>query len=462
MAEHSAAAEDEDAHVGHTSNPRQMNHRESSTDSPLWYAIAAGMVVVFAAVLRFRGLDTSLFEDEVWVAELVRRGGYGAHGYLTPPLFYALERAWCALGGTTASSLRVVPALFGTLVAAVPLFATTRDRITRLTWAALLACSSPLLFYSGRIKQYTLEATVACALIVLLLHAVERRSAGAWLGFFVLAALGVSTLYETAFLLGACALVSLRKPRLLVAFGLLFAFAAVAYFCWLSPGPESTRVHGDMTRFFGANGRWATSPRLFFAGTMHWVGQAMNLVRWWWLAAGLLIVTWCAARRDWMVLTLAAAPPLAIAAASALHVYPYGEVRLMIVCFPALYLVVADALALLVRRTPPALLLLVPFALHSGAYNDSYMRLTDWRPLFDDVARNRTAGEPIYADISTAAPLRFHHPELAGDVREETPPAAAAAGWHVTRGGEDASGIGIRLRAGDVTAVRLGAGGSAR
>jgi hypothetical protein len=431
MTEHPSAAENQDPHVTHTSNPRVFGHREASTDSPFWYTIACGAVLLIAAALRVRGLDVSLFEDEVWVAELVRRGGWGPHTYLTPPLFYAVERAWAAVRGASVVDLRIMPAVFGVVLAAVPLFATSRDRLTRVVWSLLLAASSPLVFYSTRIKQYTLEATVACILVVLFLHARERRSDGAWIGFFAVAAAGVATLYEPVFLLAGCALLCIRRPRLDVAFGLIFLLFGAAYFGWLSPGPESTRVHGEMTAFFNAAGRWVTSPRLFITGSVHWVGEAFNLVRWWWIAVALLVVGWLIARRDWVVLTLAIVPPLLIAAASAVHIYPYGEVRLMIVCFPALYLAVADAVASAARRMPFALLLLVPYALSTTAYNDTYMRVFDLRPLYDNVAANHRPGERIFAIASLEAPLRFHHPELARDIVRWPGGAAAEGGWYL-------------------------------
>jgi hypothetical protein len=436
--------------VTHTSNRRVWNHREARSDSPLWYAVACAVVLLFAASLRVRGWDASLFEDEVWVAELVRRGGWHGHSYLTPPLFYALQHAWSMVAGVSVPALRALPAFFGLLLAAIPLCATTRDRITRVTWSLLLAASSPLVFYSTRIKQYTLEACLTCALLVLLLHARESRSDLAWYGFFVLAALGVGTLYEPVFVLTGCALVCIRRPPLVAAFAVIFGLAVAAYLGWLSPGAESTRLHGDMTAFFGAAGRWVTSPRLFVTGTMHWVGQALNLVRLWWLAVALLVAFWLYVKRDWTLFLLAAVPPLVITMASAFHIFPYGEVRLMIVCFPALYLVLADAIALTARRAPLVLLLVVPFALKTTAYNDTYMRVDDLRPLYDYVAANHGT-DRIHATASLAAPLVFHHPELKPFLDE-----GAGPGWIVgpARSVRGESRLVNRLVIGDSAAAR--------
>jgi hypothetical protein len=430
MAEHSGSAEDENPHVRHTNNTNRVIDSQDTMSNDAWFAVAAGAVLVFAAALRFHGLDVSLFEDEVWVAELVRRGGWHAHSYLTPPLFYAVERCWAAIAGTSPRALRTMPAFLGVVTAAVPLFATTERRMTRLIWSALLAGSSPLVFYATRIKQYPLEAAVAAALIVLFLRARERDTGTAWLAFFAAAVLGVTTLYEPIFLLAACGAVCIRRPRLVLAFAGVAAVFALAYRGWLSAGPESTLLHGDMTAYFSANGRWITSPRLLLSGTTHWTGQAMNLVRGWWVAAGLLVIVWMATSRKWTLVALAALPPLLIAAASALHVYPYGEVRLMIVSFPAVYLILADSLARVTQRVPFALLLLVPFALSTSRYNDTYMHLCDLRPLFDFVAANHGT-ELVYATPSLAAPLRFHHPESVRYVVEWRDGNMTRPGWYV-------------------------------
>jgi len=101
---------------------RVTSHRESTTDSAIWYSVACATVLAFAAVLRFCRLDVSLFEDEIWVAALARHGGWHAHSYSTPPLFYAIERMWAALRGTDPARLREPAAFFGVALAAIEKF----------------------------------------------------------------------------------------------------------------------------------------------------------------------------------------------------------------------------------------------------------------------------------------------------------------------------------------------------
>lgn len=402
-------------------------------DGSVWYLIVWGLLLVAAAAIRFRTLGTSLFEDEVWMADLVRRGGWHPHSYSTPPLFYGVLRAWAALRGLSDASLREPAAIFGVALCAAPL-AAPLSMVSRLNWGVLLAFSSPLLFYSTHLKQYTLEAFVAAVLIVLFLHWKQSESTAVALAFFAVAALGVTTLFCTAFLLPVFALLCIRRPRMLLGFLLLFGLFGLAYFGWLAPGEESTRLHGDMNAYFAANGRWMTSVPLLVAATSHWSGQAMNLVRFWWLVVPLLVMIRIARTGNASLLAVALVPPLLVAIASALNLYPYGEVRLMLFCFPGLYLAVAESLAWASQRMPLLLLLLVLFVvkgLGSDPYNTTYMRVYDLRPLYDFVAVNHHQGETIYATPSIAAPLRHHHPELGSSLVEWEPGAPSSPGWYL-------------------------------
>ncbi len=426
-------------------------------DADLWYAIACGVLLVVAAAVRFRALGTTLFEDEVWVAELVRQGGWHAHSWSTPPLFYAIGRGWVALRGVSDATLREPAAIFGAALCALPMVAPL-PRVSRFGWSVLLAFSSPLLFYSERVKQYTIEAFAVTLLIVLFLHIMRSDSRIVTVAFFAVGAIALMTLYSPIFVIGPMAVLSIRRPRLLAGFALLFVLFGVAYFLWLAPGAESIRLHGDMNAYFAANGRWITSPALFLSGTTHWAGQAMNLIRFWWLAVALLVIAWLVRERNVVIAVLALVPPLSVAAASAFHLYPYGEVRLMIFCLPALYLLVADSMATVSRRMPLLLLLLAPFALTGVAgdsYNATYMHVADLRPMFDMIARSHTPGEAIYADPSVAAPLRYECPSVAADIHSEVDRTMTRPGWYIQRVPSfRTDGAKAAMRLGDVIAAK--------
>lgn len=423
-------------------------------NASLWYAIAFGALLVVAAAIRFRALGTTFFEDEVWVADLIRHGGWHPHSYSTPPLFYAIGRAWSTIRGFSDQALREPAAFFGVALCAVPLFAPL-PRLTRFSWATLLAFSSPLVFYSERLKQYTLEAFFATVLIVLFLRLRESQSALTIFVFFTVAVTAVLTLYSPIFLLAAMAVVSIRRPGLLAGFALVFILCGLAYLVWLKPGPESIRLHGDMTGFFTANGRWVTSPSLFVADTSHWMGQALNLIRFWWLVCGALVLVWVARERKVVLLILAIIPPLEVAAASAFRLYPYGEVRLMIFCFPALFLLIAASLAEAARRVPALMLLLAPMifmGIGRDVYNDTYMHVYDLRPMFAMVAAGHHPGEAVYADPSFAAPLAYYYPGMTADIRWTVAGSASLPGWYVQKAATFQA-AGTALRIGDVIAV---------
>jgi hypothetical protein len=397
----------------------------------LWVGIAAGVVLTLAAALRFGAAGTTLFEDEVWVARLARGdAAYAPHTYSTPPLFHAINRAWVALRGSSDRALREPAAFFGVLLCAIPLFA-PRPPLVRLLWSALLAFSSPLLFYSARLKQYTLEGCAAALLIVLYLRANDRKS---WAIFFVVAIASVMTLFSPVFIVAALGLLSLRRPRLLIGFALVAAAWLVAWFAYLAPGTTTASLHGDMDVFFRAAGRWVDSPSSLMRNTLHWVGEAFNLTRFWWLVLAALAGWWAARTRDLRIILLAALPPLMVVAVSVAHRYPYGEVRLMIFCFPALFLLAAEALAFAARRVPLLLLLLAPFVLSGivrDPYNESYMHLEDLRELIAVVQSAHRPGEPVYADPSYAAPLSYYLPTLGRDLHERVVDAPVGPGWYV-------------------------------
>lgn len=350
-------------------------------DDRSWYWIACGMVLLAAAVARILHLGDALFEDETWVAQLVRDGSWHPHSFATPVLFYILERGWTALRGASDVALREIPLIFGVALAALPLAADRlapglTDRTTRFAWSVLLAASSPLLYYSTRMKQYTLEAFVAALLMLLFFGAMQSPSRARLIAFFAAALVAVLTLISPIFTIAAAGITFLttrhrRMPAFWIGFAATAIAFAVAYFGWARPSAESTRLHGDMDLWFTQTQRWMDRPSLIVPATQHWLGQAFNLVRWWWFVVSALVIYWLARGGAWRIVLYASVAPLVILIASVFHFYPYGEVRLMSFAFPAIYLVAAAALA---RLRWLALVLLVPFVLAIDVYDRTYMR----------------------------------------------------------------------------------------
>lgn len=430
-------------------------------DRPFWYVVTAVLIVVLAAAVRFSHLTDTLVEDEVWVATVIRGGLLRPHSYPIPPLFYEILRAWGLWRGFTEVTLREPAAALGVLLAALPFFAPL-PRLTRIVWSLLLAFSSPFLFYSQRVKQYTLEAAAATLLLILFLHAMRTDRRRWWIAFFAVAGVSVLTMHTPVFVvaaMGAAMLLSDRRRwSLTLAFLGMGALAVVAYVTFSALGPETARIHGNLDAWFGATGRWVSSPASFLANTKHWLGQAFNLTSLWWLAVVPLCAIWVVRTRDRVLITVAVLPPLFALAGSIVRFYPYGEVRLMLFCFPALYLVVAEALTLSAQRFPLLLVLVVPFVFRGVAcdpYNATYMHVYDLRVVYDTVANDRAA-RPIYADPWYAGPLAFHHPELAPRLHAIAVGKPAGPGWYLQRKAAfDAAGASIRVVEHEVIAARV-------
>ena len=433
-----------------------------SDDDRWWYWVAGATIVAVAALMRIPNLGTTLFEDEVWVADLVRDGGLRPHSYNAPPLFYALERLWVAIRGLSDPALRSIPLCFGVALPALPLAAERlapglTDRTTRFAWAVLLAFSSPLFYYATRIKQYTLEAFVSALLALLFFGALAVPTRARVVAFFATATVTSMVLVTPIFTIAAAGAVLLTTPLrrswlFLTGFAATGAAFAGAYFGWLAPGPETTRLHGDMDEWFTMTGRWMNDPAAIVPATSHWIGQAFNLTRLWWVVVPLLVVWWLVRGGNWRVLLFAAAPPAMLFAASVVHVYPYGEVRLMSFAYPAVYLVAAAALAHAARAgrtvvSRAVLLLLVPFAFGTDVYDRTYMRTDDLSGMYAFLARN---ADVIYADRSRRQSLHHHYPTL--DVRPM--PGTPAAGWYVQAGPPPAEAE-IVMQVGEITAARV-------
>lgn len=375
-------------------------------ESRLWFGVAAGALLVVAAALRaHHGSEFS--GDEAAVADLIRRGG--AH---PPLLFYAVERVWSLMRGDAADVLRCPPAFFGVLAAALPFAALRLERAARFAWSMLLAFSTPLLLDSVRLAPATLEAAVSVLLIVLFLRAQESERGSHWLLFFVVAAGTVTTLLAPIVIVITAALLALLLPiahrgRVVVGFGVVGGLFALSWIGWMSAATTTRRPWID------------TLPSLVDS-TRRWLGDAFNLVPFWWLMVTLLVLLALVSpgpgTRKLTLVTFAVVPPSLIALAGARHLYPYGDVRWMIVCVPGLYLLVASSIAAVARPAALALLLLfgVPYVFQGVAKdidNRTYMHVDDLTPPFTTIAENHAAATSSpRATEDSPRPFAVHRP----------------------------------------------------
>lgn len=221
----------------------------SRTDADRAWAVAAGIVVALAALLRVPGLNDQLWYDEI--ATLVISVRHPVRAILTEfpgvnqhPLFSLLSHASVQLFGEAPWTVRLPAAVFGVAAVWAAWLAGRAwlGRAEALTAAVLLATSSHHVWFSQNARGYTMLATFTLLSTVYLVRVLrENRTRDAML-YVVCAVAGVYTHLTMAFVLVAHVLTvaaawalghaDARRPgvpRLLVMWGATIALIAVVY-----------------------------------------------------------------------------------------------------------------------------------------------------------------------------------------------------------------------------------------
>lgn len=416
-------------------------------------------LVLGGAMVRFAERENTFFGDEMWVLEFVGNGRYAPHAVPQPPLFFFSAVGASRICGMGEACLRAPAEIAAVLLTLVPLLMWRTTRLLRpvgaIVWTAILAFSSPVSFYAARVKQYPLEALGCAVLLWLFVRACEEEER--WTPFAIVAGVLVATLHAPIFLLAATGAAVLllgrttrQRVRLVALHAALAAVFAAAYFGYIRPGPEVERYFGDLAEYFTTElpAFWDGSAGFVVSQTRLWLGQFLNITPGFAPALVIAVLAWVihlARRRDRESGAIAVAvllPVVFVLLASAVRLYPYGEVRLMIFLLPGLSLAFALAAQWLVaqRRViaiPAAavlLLLLGTFVLHGvrdDPYNASYMRIDDLRRAYAHLKARRVPGTPVAVFAFNARPLLHYVPIPTGDLvslhpaaREVTIPAA--------------------------------------
>lgn len=214
--------------------------------------LAVAGLTVAAFLLRLRGMDQSLFGDELFTYAVASQPSLGdvvaalQRTENNPPLFYAL--AWAASQlGDPAVWMRLPSLIAGTAVVPVMylLGRRTVGGTAALLATAFIAISPFAIFYSNEGRAYaTLIFFVTLSTLVLLV-ALERGAWRWWIAYGVCAALVLYTHYTGLFPLGAQALWALWTHRERLRELLLVHLAAgIAYVPWLP-------YYSDQNQFFG-------------------------------------------------------------------------------------------------------------------------------------------------------------------------------------------------------------------
>jgi hypothetical protein len=403
-----------------------------------WTTAVVLALVIGGAAMRFAARNQTFFGDEIWVLEFVGNGRYTPHAVPQPPLYFFSAVAASRLCGMGEACLRAPAEIAAVLLTLMPLLMWRTTRILRpagvIVWTAILAFSSPLSFYAARTKQYPLEA-LACAVVIWLFQrALEdgRR----WKTFAIVAAFLVATMHAPVFVLAATGMAVLliestksERWKLLAMHVALAAVFGIAYFGYMRPGPEVTRYFGDLADYFTIDlpAFWDGSLSFVISQTRLWLAQLLNLTRG--FAAGVCLagLAWLCSitrrrdRNDAALAVVALAPVALVLLASAVRLYPYGEVRLMIFLLPGISLLFALAMQWLIAQrrivAVPAgaavavlLAMFIVKGLRDEPYNATYMHVGDLRRAYEQLQAQRQPGSPVIVRPFAVRPLLHYVP----------------------------------------------------
>jgi hypothetical protein len=401
----------------------------------------ATIVVIFALVLggtlvRLADRGQTFFGDEMWVLEFVGNGRYVPHAVPQPPLFfYSAVAAW-GVCGKGESCLRAPAEIAAVLLTLIPLLVWRTTRVLQpagaIVWTTILAFSSPLSFYAARAKQYSLEALGCAVILWLFLRALEEPRR--WRTFGIVAALLVATLHTPIFVLAATGIASLFREKRRSVLALHVALAAVfaaAYFGYMRPGPEVARYFGDLEEYFTADlpAFWDGSAGFVWSQTRLWVAQMLNVTRGLAVGVAIAVAAWIWVRRDTVLAIMTLVPIALVLLASAVRLYPYGEVRLMIFLLPGLSLAFALAVQTFDQLPVAAvvavlLTLFIVRGVRDEPYNTTYMHVDDLRSSYEHLKARRRPGTPVIAREFDVRPLR-HYVTIPDSELIEVPPRGA-------------------------------------
>ncbi|MBN1220393.1 MAG: glycosyltransferase family 39 protein [Anaerolineae bacterium] len=175
------------------------------------------IILLTGFVLRLYKLgEQSLWYDETVSAFLASQAPLDLIAHtardIHPPGYYLILHFWTILAGNTEFALAYLSLIFGVLLIALTFHAARyfADKLTAIWTALLVACSPYNIWYSQEVRMYTLGAVLGLAATYYGLRALENNKKNTesrflewlfWLGYVVLAAFGLYTLYYFAFLL---------------------------------------------------------------------------------------------------------------------------------------------------------------------------------------------------------------------------------------------------------------------
>ncbi len=360
--------------------PERVSARERRRSSPLVTGLLLVLVTAAAAVLRLgQSTAQSLRLDEgfsirwaAWPLQPLMQGGHvlapslfqATAADVHPPGYLLLLHGWMSLMGTDLALLRLPTEVAATL--AVPaLFALAASLYGRVVglFAALLGAFSPFwIWHAQEVRMYPFVLLFCILSTYGFVEALEHRRRWGWILLFVASVLAIYTQYFAFFILAAQFLFVLgqwrhydRGQRL--AYVGTMALVALTYLPWLATLAANYHGAGDPSL---AQLTLYTPLTLLveFVGGYLTVPTVSTLLAAWPLlvpvSLALTVFAGPVSRRGilvWLLLLVPVLVPIAIS----LTVRPFVSERYLMVCTPALYIVLAVILARL-RRLLPRLL----------------------------------------------------------------------------------------------------------
>lgn len=424
---------------------------DSSTRPRARVATAAVALGAFAAFRLPALVRYPPWTDEVWTIATYHRLFSNmlrteADDQTQPPLFYALLWFWRKAGGDALWWLRLLPCLFGILIALPVLAICRRARLgaeATVLALALVASSQLMIFYSDELRNYSLYALLAACSLALWMRV---REEGAPRDVRLLTIVNVALVYSHYFggLVVAAewldAVVAKRsRLRVMTASG---ALTAVSLVPWAAFVVSRAMRSGDAL----GNAAWIPRPQIgdFLDPFRLALGRSPSLA----LDLALLVLIGGAiallvvrARREQPMLValavVALAPAVLAFAASVLSPRSVWVTRyLLATAVPFLVLTGAAVTALLpmhARRFAVAFALW-PAALSIAALADGREKVRFDRLADGIVAASPRAGADVFAlDWVEGGPLRYQAARFPGSLRVTLLPSVdsltTASGW---------------------------------
>lgn len=407
--------------------------REQSETAPmgrLHRSVAVAATVALATFYLVTLGRPSLWLDEAWEASYYV-GIEPQPWYARPVLYMGMIRVLVHLFGPSEFVLRLLPCLAGVAAVAVTWMLLRGERDTRTAWvgAALLAVAPPFLFHAHVLKSYTLDALCAVVLVVVF-RAWTRSGRSRLLALHALcAALSFGLSFTAVFVSAALFLigmVSLRgKGRALFSFALVHVILAVVFAGLYLGFHASAREDPALQAYFVEFYPHGVSPAMLPI----WVGRrTLGLLREITGAgSGLTVALLVGAgalrqirQHRGIVPQVLFSLLLVHAAAAALHLYPYGVVRLSLDLAPLVCGLIACAMTALlsvnagrgavaaIAVTGFVYLFLQPSLVAARPYLTTGWRHEHIRGLVRTLAERRRPHEGIYV-AEGAAPAFWYY-----------------------------------------------------